>query len=111
MSCTEIKYENFQQEVLESEKPVLVEFWAQWCGPCKSMGPMLEKVAEERPDVKVCKINTEEETELTRQYHILGLPTLMLFWKGNLIRREVGARSKEDVLEMITGELEKEVTE
>ena len=93
--------DNFAQEVLRAEKPVLVDFWASWCGPCMALAPTVDEVAEEQAAVTVGKVNVDEEPELARQYRIMSIPTLMLFKNGEPVRREVGGKSKAEILEMI----------
>ena len=85
--------DNFAQEVLHSEKPVLVDFWASWCGPCMALAPTVDEVAEEQTAVAVGKVNVDDEPELARQYRIMSIPTLMLFQNGEPVRREVGGNS------------------
>ena len=93
--------DNFAQEVLRAEKPVLVDFWASWCGPCMALAPTVDEVAEEQAAVTVGKVNVDDEPELARQYRIMSIPTLMLFQNGEPVRREVGGKSKGEILEMI----------
>ncbi len=101
MSVLHITKENFQREVLESEKPVLLDFWAAWCGPCRMVGPILEEVAEERPDIKVCKVNVDDEQELASAYKIMSIPTLMVVKDGKIVSQSAGARPKSDILAML----------
>ena len=93
--------DNFAQEVLRAEKPVLVDFWASWCGPCMALAPTVDEVAEEQTAVAVGKVNVDDEPELARQYRIMSIPTLMLFQNGEPVRREVGGKSKSELLEMM----------
>ena len=93
--------DNFAQEVLHAEKPVLVDFWASWCGPCMALAPTVDEVAEEQTAVVVGKVNVDDEPELARQYRIMSIPTLMLFRNGEPVRREVGGKSKAELLEMM----------
>ncbi len=93
--------DNFAKEVLHSEKPVLVDFWASWCGPCMALAPTVDEVAEEQTAVAVGKVNVDDEPELARQYRIMSIPTLMLFQNGEPVRREVGGKSKSELLEMM----------
>lgn len=92
---------NFTEEVLNADKPVLVDFWASWCGPCRMFAPIIDAVAEEYPDeVKVGKINVDEENELAQQYRVASIPTLIMFKNGEAVKRSVGVISKEDVVSM-----------
>ncbi len=100
MSYIQAGKHNFQQEVLESDRPVLVDFWASWCGPCRMVGPIVEQIAQERPDIKVCKINVDEEPELASQFRIMTIPTLMVFRNGQVSNQVVGARPKEQLLSL-----------
>lgn len=93
--------DNFAKEVLHSEKPVLVDFWASWCGPCMALAPTVDEVAEEQTAVAVGKVNVDDEPELARQYRIMSIPTLMLFKNGEPVRREVGGKSKGELLQMM----------
>ena len=93
--------DNFAKEVLHSEKPVLVDFWASWCGPCMALAPTVDEVAEEQSAVAVGKVNVDDEPELARQYRIMSIPTLMLFQNGEPVRREVGGKTKSELLEMM----------
>ena len=85
---------NFQAEVIESETPVLVDFWAPWCGPCRVVAPVLEEIAEEREDVKVVKLNTDENMQTTAQYEVLSIPTLIVFKNGEVAKKVIGAYPK-----------------
>ena len=92
---------NFTEEVLNADKPVLVDLWASWCGPCRMFAPIIDTVAEEYPDeVKVGKINVDEENELAQQYRVASIPTLIMFKNGEAVKRSVGVVSKEDVVSM-----------
>ena len=99
MSEIIITKENFAQEVLNSDKPVIVDFWATWCGPCKMLAPVLSEIAEEREDIKVGKINIDEEPELAAEFRIVSIPTVMLFKDGKSVQTEIGYRSKEQLME------------
>lgn len=101
MSVTNITSDNFHKEVLESEKPVLLDFWAPWCGPCRMFSPTVDSVAEEREDIKVGKINIDENIELANQFGGASIPTLVLVQNGRKKAASVGLRSKKDVLKML----------
>lgn len=101
MSVIHVTKENFQQEVLQSEKPVLLDFWATWCGPCRMVGPILDEIAAERTDIKVCKVNVDEENELAAQYGIMSIPTLMVFKGGEKTNQALGAMPKQQILELL----------
>ena len=94
MNITIVNKDNFQQEVLESQKPVLVDFWASWCVPCKMLAPTLQQLADELPDLKVCKVNVEEEMELAQQYQVTSIPTLICFKNGQISARTMGNMPK-----------------
>ena len=93
---------NFREEVLESKKPVLVDFWATWCGPCRMQAPVLEELAAERGDIVIGKVNVDEEPELANAFQIDSIPTLILFVNGEAVRAAVGFRTKEQLIGMIT---------
>lgn len=97
----DITKSNFQQEVMESEKPVLLDFWAPWCGPCRMIAPTLEEIAEENPEIKVCKINVDEEPELAKQFKVMSIPTLFVIKNGEIVNQSLGVRSKDQILDMI----------
>ena len=101
MSVIAITKENFHKEVMLSEKPVLVDFWAPWCGPCRRVGPLVDEIAEERDDIKVGKINVDEEPELAAQFQIMSIPTLMVFKDGEVVNKTMGARPKAQINELI----------
>ena len=101
MAVVTITKENFEQEVLQSAKPVLLDFWASWCGPCRMLSPVVDEVAEERTDVKVGKVNVDEQPELAGQFGVMSIPTLLVFEQGKLVRQAVGVRPKASVLDLL----------
>ena len=101
MAVVTITKENFEQEVLQSAKPVLLDFWASWCGPCRMLSPVVDEVAEERTDVKVGKVNVDEQPELAGQFGVMSIPTLLVFEQGKLVRQAVGALPKAGVLDLL----------
>ncbi|MCD8091104.1 MAG: thioredoxin [Clostridiales bacterium] len=101
MKTTEININNFKTEVLASDKPVLLDFWASWCGPCRMVGPVLEEIAAERTDIKVGKINVDEQPELASEFNIMSIPTLMVVKNGRVTNQAVGAMPKRQILELL----------
>ena len=101
MAVVTITKENLEQEVLQSTKPVLLDFWASWCGPCRMLSPIVDEVAEERTDVKVGKVNVDEQPELAGEFGVMSIPTLLVFEQGKLVRQAVGARPKAGVLDLL----------
>ena len=101
MKALHINKDNFHQEVLNSDRPVLLDFFASWCGPCRMVGPILDEIAEEREDIKVCKVNIDEQPELAHRYRIMTIPTLMVLKDGNIVEQSIGAKPKHQILAMI----------
>lgn len=101
MSVIKINQGNFQNEVIRSGKPVLLDFYADWCGPCRMVSPIVEEIAEERTDIKVGKINVDEESELAEQFGISGIPALVVIKDGRIVDQAVGARPKAQILAML----------
>lgn len=97
MSVLEITVENFEQEVLRSDKPVLIDFWATWCGPCRMMGPVVDEFAEEHPEIKVGKVNVDEQMPLAAAFGIESIPTLVAIKDGKAVDLLIGVRGKEDL--------------
>ena len=100
MSVVTITKENFRSEVLESAKPVLVDFWASWCGPCRMLSPVVDQIAEENTSIKVGKINVDEQPELAEQFGVSSIPTLIVFQGGKAVKSSVGVRPKAAILAM-----------
>ena len=101
MSAIHINNNNFQEEVMNSEKKVLLDFWAPWCGPCQMVLPIVEEIAAERLDIKVGKINVDESPELAKQFRVMSIPTLIVMEKGDVLNRATGYRPKEDILDLL----------
>ena len=100
MSVINIKKSTFDSEVLKSEKTVIVDFWATWCGPCRMLSPIIDEAAEETESIKFCKINVDEEPDLASQFKVMTIPTLIVFKKGQEVRRNVGVITKEEMLQL-----------
>ena len=101
MSVIEINKNNFEEEVLKSEKTVLVDFWASWCGPCRMVSPIVDEIAEEHPEIKVCKVNVDEEPELASKFKVMSIPSLFVIKNGEVVANSVGAKPKNQILQML----------
>ena len=101
MSAIHIHNHNFHEEVINSEKPVLLDFWAPWCGPCRMVGPIIDEIAAEHPEYKVVKVNVDEEVELASRYGVVSIPSLMVMKNGQIVEQSVGARPKNQILAML----------
>ena len=101
MSIINLTKDSYHNEVMETEKVVVIDFWATWCGPCKMMAPVVEEVAKDYPDVKVCKVNVDEEPELSNAFRIVSIPTIVVIKNGEIIDSVVGYRPKEDIEKII----------
>lgn len=101
MSVLKISKDNFQNEVINSDKPVLLDFWAPWCGPCRMVGPILEEIAGERSDIKIGKINVDEQPELASQFRVMSIPTLIVIKDGKIVNQSMGAKPKNAILAML----------
>lgn len=103
MNVIHVNKENFQEVVLNSDKTVLLDFWASWCGPCRMVSPILDEIAQEREDVLICKVNVDEEMELASQFGVVSIPLLVVMEDGKIVNQSVGAKPKEAILAMIDG--------
>lgn len=101
MAALHITKDNFEAEVLNSDKPVLVDFWAAWCGPCQMLLPVVEGLAEEVTDAKICKVNVDEQPELAEKFKVMTIPTLVVIKDGKEVRRSVGVKPKDQILDLI----------
>ena len=101
MSVITITQDNFQSEVMESQKPVLLDFWASWCGPCRMVSPVVDEIAAETPAIKVGKINVDEQRELAASFNVMSIPTLVVIKGGKIVNRTTGARPKSQIVSML----------
>ena len=101
MSTVNIDRNNFSREVMESDRPVLLDFWAPWCGPCRMVGPVVDEIARERADIKVGKVNVDEQPELAGQFGVMAIPTLVVIRDGKVVDQAAGARPKAQILAML----------
>ena len=101
MAALHITNENFEAEVLKADKPVLVDFWASWCGPCQMLLPTIEALGDEVTDAKICKVNVDEQPELAERFKVMTIPTLMVFKNGQAVQTSVGVKSKNEILNML----------
>lgn len=101
MSVSVITNENFESEVLNSVKPVLLDFWASWCGPCRMVSPIVDEIAQEHPEIKVGKVNVDEQPELAASFNVMSIPSLFVFRDGKVVNQAVGARPKQEILDML----------
>ncbi|PWM38064.1 MAG: thioredoxin [Clostridiales bacterium] len=103
MSVIHLTKENFDQEVLQAKEPVLIDFFANWCGPCKMVAPIIEEIAAETTDKKICKVNIDEQPALAEQFGVMSIPTLVVVKEGRVVNKSVGAKSKKAILEFLNG--------
>lgn len=103
MAAVTITKENFEQEVLHSEKPVLLDFWATWCGPCRMVSPIVDEIADETSSIKVGKVNVDEQPELAGQFQVMSIPTLIVIKDGKVTNQSVGAKPKAAILDLLKG--------
>lgn len=102
MSVIDVTTDNFEQEVLKSDKITLVDFWAAWCGPCKMLSPIVDEVASSHPEIKVCKVNVDEEPSLAQQYNVMNIPMLLVFENGSIKQKSIGVISKSQIEALVS---------
>ena len=101
MAVIRLTKENFQAEVMQADKPVLIDFYADWCGPCQMVSPIVDEIAGERSDIKVCKVNVDEEGEISIRYGVMSIPTLLIFQNGEVVTTAIGYRKKDEILDLL----------
>lgn len=101
MAVVHVTTDNFEQEVLKAEQTVMVDFWAAWCGPCKMLSPIVDQIAAEHPEIKVCKVNIDEEPSLAIDYKVMSIPTLLVFKNGEKVNMSIGVQAKSDIEAML----------
>ena len=101
MSAIQINKTNFTEEVIRSDRPVLLDYWAPWCGPCRMVGPILDEIAQERTDIKVGKVNVDEQPELAGQFGVMSIPTMVVMKGGKVVNQALGARPKSQILALL----------
>ena len=101
MAVISVTTDTFEQEVLKAEQTVMVDFWAAWCGPCKMLSPIVDQIAEEHPEIKVCKVNIDEEPSLAIDYKVMSIPTLLVFKNGEKVNMSIGVQAKSDIEAML----------
>ncbi|SHK20827.1 thioredoxin [Hathewaya proteolytica DSM 3090] len=101
MSALHITNENFESEVMNSDKPVLIDFWASWCGPCQRLLPVIEELADEVTEAKICKVNVDEQRDLAKKFRVMSIPTLVVIKNGNVVTSSAGFREKDEILKLL----------